>query len=251
MVLCYHTVSPSWECPLAVTPEQLERQLTLLTRRGWVGAKFSDAVLEPPARRTVAITFDDAFASVIDLALPIMSRLGLPGTVFAPTAFMAQRQPLSWPGIEHWLHTADADELTSMSWDDLGSLADRGWEIGSHTRTHPHLTQLDDQRLEEELTISRHECSERLGRTCTSIAYPYGEADARVTARTREAGYMAGAILTGSLRREDHYRDPRIGVYPIDADWRFRLKVWAPIRRLRGLPTASAEWGRRNGHTST
>ena len=31
-----------------------------------------------------------------------------------------------------------------MSWDQLGGLAEAGWEIGSHTRTHPHLTQVGD-----------------------------------------------------------------------------------------------------------
>ena len=34
-----------------------------------------------------------------------------------------------------------------MSWAELRTLADAGWEIGSHTVTHPHLTQLDDATL--------------------------------------------------------------------------------------------------------
>jgi peptidoglycan/xylan/chitin deacetylase (PgdA/CDA1 family) len=241
MVLCYHAISASWQCSLAVTPERLEQQLTLLVRRGWVGATFSKAVLDPRADRTVAVTFDDAYASVLELALPIMAKLGLPGTVFAPTAFMSKRQPLSWPGINQWHGTRDAHELTSMRWDDLRGLAECGWEVGSHTQTHPHLTQLDDNRLAEELAESRDECAEQLGRRCVSIAYPYGDVDARVAARAREAGYEAGAMLGRSLQRVDAFREPRIAIYNVDAGWRFRTKVSAAGRRLRGASTALTE----------
>jgi peptidoglycan/xylan/chitin deacetylase (PgdA/CDA1 family) len=233
IVLCYHAVSPTWPCSLAVTPERLERQLSSLIRRGWVGATFTQTVLDPPAKRTLSVTFDDAFASVLEHALPILDVLGLPGTVFAPTAFMSHRQPLTWPGIERWAETPHARELTSMDWDDLGTLADSGWEIGSHTHTHPHLTQLDDDRLSDELSRSHSDCSERLGRDCTSIAYPYGDVDERVARLAREVGYSAGAALGRSLRRSHADREPRIGIYNVDTPWRFRLKVAAPSRRMR------------------
>jgi peptidoglycan/xylan/chitin deacetylase (PgdA/CDA1 family) len=233
IVLCYHAVSPTWQCSLAVTPDRLERQLASLVRRGWVGATFSQMVLEPPAPRTLAVTFDDAFASVIELALPILRELELPGTVFAPTSFMGSRQRLSWPGIGQWADTPDARELTSMDWDDLGTLADNGWEVGSHTRTHPHLSQLDDDDLADELAGSRSDCSDRLGRECTSIAYPYGDVNQHVARRARDLGYRAGAGLGRSLRRSDPHREPRIGIYNVDTTWRFQLKMATPSRRMR------------------
>jgi peptidoglycan/xylan/chitin deacetylase (PgdA/CDA1 family) len=243
LVLCYHAVSPSWRCSLAVAPEQLERQLSLLVRRGWVGTTFSRAALDPPATRTFAVTFDDAYLSVLEHALPILSSLEIPGTVFAPTQFMSERQPLRWPGIDQWHDTPDAGELTSMDWDDLRSLATRGWEIGSHTVSHPHLTELDDDALSAELERSREECSARVGRPCESIAYPYGDADARVAERARELGYRAGAMLGRRLDYGgDPHRHPRIGIYDVDAPWRFRLKVsplTRTVRRTRIWPKAA------------
>jgi len=130
LVLCYHAVSATWNATFSVTPDALERQLSGLVGAGWRGASFTDAVLAPPADKTLSVTFDDGFASVIEVAEPILTQLGLPGTVFAPTAFMPERQQLRWDGIEAWLGTPYEDELCCMSWDDLGQLADRGWEIG-------------------------------------------------------------------------------------------------------------------------
>ena len=81
IVLCYHALSPTWEADLSTTPERFERQLELLVRRGYRGVTFEQAV-RAPHERTVAVTFDDAYRSVLELARPILDRLGLPATVF-------------------------------------------------------------------------------------------------------------------------------------------------------------------------
>ena len=95
LVLCYHAVSAEWPAGLSVTPERLEAHLAGLLARGYRGATFRDAVLNPPATRTVAVTFDDAYRSVLDLAAPLLRRLGIPGTVFVPTAFAAREHAMA------------------------------------------------------------------------------------------------------------------------------------------------------------
>jgi peptidoglycan/xylan/chitin deacetylase (PgdA/CDA1 family) len=233
LVLCYHAVSPTWDATFSVTPDTLERQLCSLVRAGWRGATFSDAVLDPPASKTLAVTFDDGFASVFELAEPILTRLGLPGTVFVPTAFMDERQHLRWPGIEAWLGTPCEDELRCMTWDELGQLTDRGWEIGSHTSSHPHLTTLSDAELREEMRGSFEQCSMHVGRACRSIAYPYGDVDVRVAALAREAGYQTGACLAHSLVALGAWLWPRVGVWRDDSNLRFRLKISRLTRTAR------------------
>ena len=234
LVLCYHAVSPTWEAALSVTPGLLEAQLRMLVRAGWRGTTFHDAVAGPSAGPALAITFDDAYLSVLQLAYPILSELGLPATVFAPTALISDlRRPLSWPGIAAWAQTPHRGELEAMSWSDLRFLAAQGWEIGSHTRTHPRLTQLDDAELSTELEGSRLECASNLGIACDTIAYPYGDVDARVAAAASAAGYTAAAALSSSLRPDGPHRWPRVGIYHGDRMWRFRLKVDRRVRRIR------------------
>lgn len=232
LVLCYHALSPGWDADLSIPPEAFDRQVGHLLRRGWRAATFTEAVTGTASGRVLAITFDDAFASVRRYAEPILARHGAVATVFAPTDFMAGGMRLQWEGIAHWGQTPFAAELEAMDWGDLRRLADAGWEIGSHTCSHPSLPTLDDARLADELTRSRTRCAEELGR-CRSIAFPYGDLDRRVVAAAAAAGYEAGARLSGNLRPAGPHAFPRVGIYHLDSWPRFALKVAGPVRRLR------------------
>lgn len=234
VVLCYHAVSESWRDSLAVTSRELRAQLQSLVRRGYRGATFSDAVSAPRSGRTLAVTFDDACSSVADLALPILSDLGLPGTVFAVSDFGDGSRLLRWPEIERWHGGPHEAELRCLDWERLAALADAGWEIGSHTRSHPHLTELDDAALATELRGSRLACETALRRPCRSIAYPFGDVDARVVAAARAAGYEAAAGLPGGQVAGAGPLDwPRVGVYQRDSLRRFQLKVALAARGMQ------------------
>lgn len=232
LVLCYHAVSDSWPSPLAVRPAQLEAQVSRLLARGYRATTFREAVLAPPADLTLAITFDDACRSVHELAWPVLADLGVLGSVYAPTAFVGRDEPMSWPGIDEWVGGPHERELLPMSWEQLGALADGGWEVGSHTRSHPHLTRLDESDLAEELRSSREMCEQRLGRPCDTIAYPYGYVDQRVAAAAEAAGYRAGGAVA-SPRPPRPLDWPRVGIWRGDGRWRVAAKVAAPVRRLR------------------
>ena len=236
LVLCYHACSPNWESPLAVSPDSLRWQVGHLLERGWVATTFAEAVLEPRSRRTLAVTFDDGFASVQRRALPVLDRLGVPATLFVPTAFPGSGGPLRWPGIEQWLDGPWAGELEALSWDGIRELAASGWEIGSHSHSHARLTLLPNDELARELSESRRILTAELDRPCQTIAYPYGATDARVAAAAADAGYLAGGTLARSLEPSGATRQPRVGIYQDDGRLKFLLKVDRASRWLRASP---------------
>ena len=236
LVLSYHAVSESWPAALSVTPERFERQMGALVGAGYRGATLSDAASEPPAGKTLAVTFDDGYRSVLTHAFPVLERLRLPATVFVPTDFVGTEEPMSWPGVDHWLGGRHERELVPLSWAELRTLSSSGWEIGSHTCTHPHLTRLDDDRLADELGRSRARCESELGLPCRSLAYPFGDHDARVVASTRAAGYHYACVVPHRLSRPAPLEWPRIGIYHADGQLAFLLKVSPAVRRLRALP---------------
>jgi peptidoglycan/xylan/chitin deacetylase (PgdA/CDA1 family) len=246
LVLCYHAVSADWPSDLAVTPARLRAQLAHLVDRGYAGTTFTAAVTDPPARRTLAITFDDGYRSVLDVAFPLLQRLGLPATVFVPTAWVGHDGPMRWPGIDAWPAGPWAHELCPLGWPDLRRLADAGWEIGAHSRTHPRLTGVDEAGLRAELLGAREDCEAGIGRACTSVAYPYGDVDARVVAAARESGYRAGAALSRRARPPRPLTWPRLGVTREDTPARFRRQASPLTRRLLATPAgllAEAAYG--------
>ena len=235
LILCYHAFSEAWPADLSVKPELLRQQLGALAEAGYRGVTFSEAVRRPPQDREVAVTFDDAFRSVVTHARPVLDELGWPGTIFVVTDFAADGSPVHWQGVDQWAGGPHEDELGTLRWDELRELRAAGWEIGSHTVTHPYLTQLDDAELERELVASREAVESALGEPCASIAYPYGDVDPRVVDATGRAGYAAGAALPARWGEAGPLEWPRVGVYHPDDLRRFRIKTSRWTRRARTL----------------
>lgn len=237
LVLCYHAVSETWPAGPSVKPSEFRAQLELLVRRGFSGATLTQALTAPAHPRTVAVTFDDAHGSVFDLARPILEEVGFPATVFVPTDYAGTERLMGWQGYDRWLGTEHESELRCLSWGELTDLQDAGWEIGSHTCSHPHLTQLDDDELERELVQSRQTCEERSGRPCVSLAYPYSDQDDRVVEATRRAGYGLAVTVAHGWEPPLPLRWPRVGIFHGNSPRRVQGRM---LRARRPLIDAAA-----------
>lgn len=220
LVLGYHAVSATSAWAFSVTPEQLERQVRSLLGRGLRAVTFAD-LCRSGARDAFAVTFDDGYRSVRELAAPVLARLGVPSTVFAVPAYADAGAVADAP----------AGEGAALSWDELRDLAAAEWEIGSHTLTHPVLTELDDASLAEELRGSKERLERELGRPCDTVAYPYGAHDARVVAAAAAAGYGWACVFPPTYAARGPHAVPRVGVLRRDGRVRFALKTTPLVRR--------------------
>lgn len=143
----------------------------------------------PP--RPVAITFDDGYEETYHVAAPILEAHGLRATVFVVSDYAGRRS--TWDA-----DVAPAgDGFPLMSWEQARDLARRGHTLGSHTRTHPELPDLDDKNLAAELLGSRLDLQRRLGRRVHLLAYPYSRVDTRCREAARAAGYRAACAGEG------------------------------------------------------
>ena len=122
---------------------------------------------------------------------------------------------------------------------EIRGLQEAGWEILSHTRTHPHLPRLRAPRIEEELRLSREEL-EALGVRVRSLVYPYNQSNAAVEriARTyyrsaRGGGYSFDTSATNpyALRSFSYSHDPEALRRTIDRA--YAEKAWLIVYQHR------------------
>ena len=124
-----------------------------------------------------------------------------------------------------------------LNWDEAREMAAGGMAVGSHTHSHPVLSQLKPDRQFEELTRSRSILREQLGVDADALAYPVGIRTSftdQTKNAARDAGYRAafsffgGTNLPGKTSRFDV---KRVGIG--DQSWR-RFQVQTAVCRFTG-----------------
>lgn len=232
-VLFYHRVNahpPAALGPvsreISVHPTAFEAQLRYLAARGWRGLTLADfeAVLEgraPLDGRAVLITFDDGYADNLAVAAPLLGRYGFPAVVFAIPGFLGRESGAVWP------HGDPAGHGRFLDAEELRRLAGTGIEIGSHTLTHPRLTEIEAPACIHEVGASRGQLEALLARPVTAFAYPEGDLDAGVERAVAAAGYTLAFTTVPGLNRRDtpRLRLRRTEVSASDSLLVFRAKL--------------------------
>jgi peptidoglycan/xylan/chitin deacetylase (PgdA/CDA1 family) len=191
-ILSYHSLDNKGT-PLSVAPRLFASQMATLAGEGCTTLTMAQIAhhlhaRKPFPRRAVAITFDDAFSSVAEVALPILTRYSLKATIYVITGMIGQRTLWTDGGVP-------LPSLPVMSWQQIEAVHGAGVEIGAHSVTHGFLTQFSNEQLDYELQASKALLQERLGTEVSAFAYPQGDYDGRVMQTTRNAGYRSATTV--------------------------------------------------------
>lgn len=194
MILMYHHVCPANAVPetqvplegwqYCIDPAAFRSQLLLLKREGWTFVSLADYLQQlddrPLRRRIVTVTFDDGWRDNWDYAVPILRELQIPAVIFVVSG------NLRGVSVER-----------RMTADELSRLAATGIEVGAHTRTHPNLTTLSEEELEQELLGSRRDLEAIINRPVRYLAYPGGRFNRIVVEAAQLAGFEASCSVIG------------------------------------------------------
>lgn len=241
-ILTYHSLDDSGSV-ISLAPAQFERHLEWLERGNVAVRPLADVVSaadDPNGRDVVALTFDDGFSNFDSVAAPMLRARGLPATVFVVSSRVGidnRWSDMPAPGIP---------VLPLMGWDRLGALADEGFEIGAHTKSHPKLPSLGSAQLEDEIAGGADDIAGHLGRRPQSFAYPYGALDARAAVvAAREFTVSCTTDFRAIEPGDTAERAPRLDSFyfrtPGQLDrwgslaFRSRIRVRGSLRQLRGL----------------
>ena len=253
--LCYHSIAAEGPTYLTVSPELFERQLRELARLGVATGGLAELEAVAAGRNgppTAFLTFDDGFLDNFTTVLPLLREHRARAFVFVLPPLLGEGGVFAWPEV-----AADRERfpttMRSVTWDQLGEMAEGGFEVGSHTLSHRHLPDLHGEELRQELADSRALIRARLG-SCDTLAYPFGEWSAEVAAAAAECGYSFAFTLPTAVgqRGAGECSIPRINVDYRDDEGRFGRKlspvgkevflspqvatVRRLVRRVRGKP---------------
>jgi peptidoglycan/xylan/chitin deacetylase (PgdA/CDA1 family) len=227
VILMYHIIDAprsAAEDKYCCTPKNFDRQMRHLRQAGYrlVALDTLLSVLDGERDlqdRIVAVTFDDGFACARHTALPILLRYGIPATIFVPSDRIG--------ASNDWMRSHATAPRALLSVAQLRELDQAGVTIGSHTRTHPRLTEIETPHVAEEIRGSKVALEQMLGKRVDFFAYPFGLYNAAVRDEVERAGYRAACSTRPGFNRGnvDRFLLRRIEVYGSDSLFRFRRKL--------------------------
>ncbi len=172
-ILTYHSIDRSGSI-ISVTPEAFRAHVEWLATGAVRVVSLTQLLALGDEVDAVALTFDDALASVATEAAPLLAVHGFPATVFVVTRHVG--------GDNRWNGALDRGIPVQavLGWDVLARLQTQGIAVGGHTRHHRHLHHCDHAELIDELAGGADDIARALGERPDTFAYPYGDVDARV-----------------------------------------------------------------------
>jgi peptidoglycan/xylan/chitin deacetylase (PgdA/CDA1 family) len=191
-VLAYHKISTQWEVSFTMMyPTQFERQMRFLAKKGYVGKSLKEYLADPRENYFV-LTFDDAYDSVYENALPLLKELGFHATVFVLTNYMGKKNTWDFnPGKIYSKH---------MDPDRLLELHKEGWEVASHGENHRSMTNMHPDPVLHELKHSKEILASLINEEVDTFCFPFGVYNAGVVAMAKSAGYKNLVGFTGPSR---------------------------------------------------
>lgn len=218
VVLCYHNVTKLQRSRFAWQVRWISKRAIRTDQLGLSGSSK-----RPP----VCMTFDDAFASLLDHAIPELEARGVPATIFAVTG-----NPGRPPQWEMPPHHPDS-QVQTMTVKQLIDL-DRNalFSVESHTVSHVALDQESHGGLMRQLSEARRELETLLGRPVRELALPFG----RYNFKTLEAARVAGYDRVYALG--DRMADTTAGFSLVN-----RFSVSPDMWRIEFLLVASGAYG--------
>ena len=275
-VITYHRVMPQFpgrpSAPLSVTPRKFAAQLAGLLATGYQPISIGELVQRHangclPTTPTFAVAFDDAFECVHRFAFPILQDLGIPATVFVPTAYLNAQSALPF---DPWSLAGDAN-IPKWSWRAMSNqqteemLASGLIEIGSHTHTHRRFDGADTdadadpaaraevESFRTDLARSTEVLASEFGIENPPFSFPFGANGRAMRRAVRDAG-MSCAFTTncGNVHRQDNqFNWSRLGAEQWDSSITLAAKIdgwfehlrsqWRPLRASRPTEATSVQ----------
>ena len=197
-ILMYHRVAPmppdTRHPKNFVSPARFAEQIEALIGWGYEPITFGqwmsfrDRAIRIPARPFI-VTFDDGYVDFAENAWPVLTRLGVPATVFVVAALLGRTN--EWDRDEPQTPLLDPAAIRELEAD--------GVEFGGHGFTHQALARISPNEAREEIVRCHGALVGLLRQPPEIFAYPYSNQNAKVRQLARAAGFKCAVRGKGRL----------------------------------------------------
>ncbi|KKQ17109.1 MAG: Polysaccharide deacetylase [Berkelbacteria bacterium GW2011_GWB1_38_5] len=165
---------------LSVSPKNFEDQIKWLKENNFESLKASD-LADPDKKelsriafekkKPIVITFDDGYEDAYTNALPVLQKYEMTATFYIIRDFV---------GRPEYMNQTQINKLQS-----------NGFEIGSHTLSHPDLSKADTADTKAQIFDSKE--------NALSFCYPAGKYNPTTVSLVKEAGYLTAVTTNGRI----------------------------------------------------
>lgn len=232
-ILTYHKIGPrpggARLKGLYLSQKLFADQLTELRNAGWKSTSLDAALVNGSVAKVperVVITFDDGFQNTLDHALEPLRQNQFRAIQFIVAGRIGGQNV--WDQAHGEVAAPLMDAAQIRDW-----LA-AGHQIGSHSMTHPRLTQLSIDAAREEICASKKLLEDTFGIALQHFCYPYGDWNPVVRDLVREAGYLTACTTEFGVNKPGHsplFLKRVTARYP-SRNWK-NFKTWLGDRFLK------------------
>ena len=171
MILMYHNIAEDSGFN-TVSIENFTKQMAYLAEQNYNVVSFdlyTRLVMENKLpRSTIALTFDDAYTSFLEIVIPVIERYKYPAIIFVPVGFVGS--------YNEWDRQLSKKKIAILSWEKLRTITSNSLvTIGAHGFSHRALATLSKKEINYEISESKKILEQELQTTIDFFSYPYGQ----------------------------------------------------------------------------
>lgn len=235
VVLMYHRVVGDSGLELDIDSEVFRRQLEWLKENCQVlsldtlvdGEFLNSTDGQNSGKPKVVLTFDDAYLDFYEFVWPLLKKMQLPATLYAPTGYL--ENPSEVPLSDR---SSVNKPLLPVTWAMLEELHRCPLiTIGAHSHSHREFPSLSSAEIKNELITSDAYFERYLGYKPKHFAYPRGAWDEASQGALGDR-YQSHTLVSGGVAdlARLHPRElPRVPVLRSDGFFWFKQRVWGRL----------------------
>lgn len=201
VILAYHRVQDSAEdAHMSVRTRTFERQIDYLQKHFQILSldRIEESRRYPEKEDCCIITFDDGYRDNYLNAYPVLKKRHVPAAIFVVSGNVGKSS--KW-----------------VSGDEMRDMVSHSMTIGSHTVSHPLLTDISSDEAFNEIMASKIQLEEMLGKTVDYFAYPRGKRtnyNETIRKMVENSGYKAAVTMENGLigQERNRFELKRIGI---------------------------------------